>query len=101
MNTMRSVVSDFINRRGDMANSKGNFIAWLSGHRHADGMVKIDDFIHVIQDGDTCQKADKDGNQREFNDISEQSFAVYTVDKAKRKVYITKIGAGDDRSFTY
>lgn len=98
---MRSVVSDFINRRGDMANSKGNFIAWLSGHKHADGMVKIDDFIHVIQDGDTCQKADAEGNQREFNDISEQSFAVYTVDKAKRKVYITKIGAGNDRSFTY
>ena len=101
MNAMRSVVSDFINRRGDMANSKGSFIAWLAGHRHADGMVKIDDFIHVIQDGDTCQKADNDGYKREANTISEQSFAVYTVDKAKRKVYITKIGAGDDRSFTY
>ena len=84
-----------------MANSKGNFIAWLSGHRHADGIVKIDDFIHVIQDGDTCQKADKAGNERLVNTTSEQSFAVFTVDKAKHKVYVTRIGAGDDRSFTY
>ncbi len=98
---IRSIVSDYVNKTGDMANSKGSFIGWISGHNHAEGMIKISDFIHVIADGDTCQKAAGTGVEREANTISEQSFSVFTVDKANRRVYITGIGAAADRSFTY
>jgi hypothetical protein len=33
--------------------------------------------------------------------ITEQSFDVFTVNKAERKIYATKIGAGDDREIAY
>ena len=98
---MRKVFSDYVKKTGDMANCKGDFIGWLSGHVHADSMVRISNFIQVTTDGDTAMKADVHGNTRELNAVTEQCFDVFTVNKETRTVNITRIGAGEDRSFKY
>ena len=47
--------------------------------------IKLPYVIKIIQKGD----------------ITEQSFDVFTVNRAERKIYATKIGAGTDREISY
>lgn len=98
---IRGIIKDFVGKTGDFKDYKGSFIAWLSGHTHEDFMVyTADDFTSVVSNGD-CQIRTDGTPERTVNTINEQSFNVFTVDKAKRRVYITRIGAGDDRCFVY
>ena len=39
--------------------------------------------------------------ERVANTTTEQSFDVFTVNKAEGKIYVTKIGAGDNREISY
>lgn len=100
---VRKVVEDFKNKTGEFTDYKGDFIAWLSGHEHLDDMIYFSNnggFVQVISDGDTTLTSEK-GRVRELNTVDEQSFQVFTVDKNKKKVYCTRIGSGEDRSFNY
>lgn len=99
----RSVVEGFKDKTGEFADYKGDFVAWLSGHSHFDNMLYYSGngkFVQVISDGDTPLTSEK-GRVRELNTVDEQSFQVFTVDKNKKRVYCTRIGSGEDRSFNY
>ncbi len=98
---VRAVVRNYINRENGFENAKGSFVGWLSGHDHADSMIVFDGFTQITTDGDTTRKADKWANDRKMGTYTEQCFDVFTVDKANKKVYVTRIGAGNDRSFIY
>lgn len=85
----------------DFTGRGGNFIGWLAGHIHRDDMVKQDGIVAVS----TCNDATRSGEGERFFHIggtdSEHSFDVFTVDKKNRKVYITRVGYGEDREFVY
>lgn len=100
---VRAIVEGFKTKTGDFADYKGDFIGWFSGHSHCDDMMYYSDngsFVQVISDGDTVISSNPEIS-RDINTVNEQSFQVITVDKGNRRVYCTRIGAGEDRSFNY
>ncbi len=96
----REVVEGYMKKTGDYADYKGQFIGWFSGHEHYDHMTKIGNFTQTISNGDGTPVTSGMPN-RPVNTIDEQCFDVVTIDKANRQVYLTRIGAGEDRSFVY
>ena len=95
---------DTVNVDVDFTNAKGEFVGYFSGHAHADYYYDSANYgIDIIttrcdghQENDSTLYA-----EREAGTIREQSFDVFTVNKAERKIYATKIGAGSDRAITY
>ena len=88
---LRNVISEFTSKGG-------KFVGVFNGHSHRDVLTKLNGFNVYITDGDTVISSDK---TRTINTITEQEFNVVTVNTDTRKVTITKIGAGEDVSFTY
>lgn len=96
----REVIEGYMNKTGDYANYKGEFIGWFSGHSHYDHMLNISNFAQVVSNGDGTPVTSGMPN-RPLNTVAEQCFDVVTIDKVNRQVYLTRIGAGEDRSFVY
>ena len=81
----------------DFSGAKGELVGYFGGHIHAD--KNWDDGFPVITsrsdaqvENDAALKA-----ERVAGTVTEQSFDVFTVNKSSRKIYATKIGAGNDR----
>ncbi len=83
----------------DFTGKGGNFVAWLGGHRH-------DDHINVL-DGITLVDVATDASYENYKKlgkrgkIEEHAFDVFTIDTKLHKVYVTRIGGGEDREFDY
>ncbi len=96
---IRNCLSDFVNKTGAFAGAKGTFVGMFNGHEHEDVVTKLDGFNVFITD---CDSVTSSGDfARDINTVSEQSFNVVTVNAAEGKVYITKIGAGENLEFTF
>lgn len=88
----------------DAANteSQATVIGILSGHQHADIALKTSGGLNVI--ATNCDPAEGDcqeGRDRTIGTTSEQCFDVVNIDLTNKKVYLTRIGAYSDRSFTF
>ncbi len=85
----------------DYTGRGGDFIAWLCGHWHLDQML--------VENGVTClstvndSMGAQDGNRTPHvkGTDTEHSFDIFTVDKKAHTVYVTRVGLGEDRQFTY
>ena len=79
----------------DFTGKGGNFAAWVGGHTHKD--------MHLLQNGvlTVCSTSDCLGIGKTRQTATEQAFDIFTIDKSTHKIHITRIGAGDDREFTY
>lgn len=72
----------------------GTIIALIHGHRHADTYANTNDYNHI-------------GVTRGFALVAEQgtakeyAFDVFTIDKANKVIYETRIGRGNSRSYAY
>lgn len=86
----------------DFTDAKGEFVGYIHGHNHTDnvhtsyGFNIIGTRCDAKEENDATLKA-----ERVIGTITEQSFDVFTVNKAERKIYVTKIGAGSDRVIEY
>lgn len=88
---------DYVSVEADFSGAKGELVGYFGGHIHAD--KNWDDGFPVITsrsdaqvENDAALKA-----ERVAGTVTEQSFDVFTVNKSSRKIYATKIGAGNDR----
>ena len=80
----------------DLVHSK--VICVLSGHRHADGTVETSAGVRVI--ASTCDAVLEQGSlTRTRRTISEGAFDVVQIDLTNSKIYLTRIGAGSNRSY--
>lgn len=93
---------DYVTVNVDFTNAKGQYIAHFSGHTHTDSLT-TDFGIPIIttrcdgnEENDTTLNAEK-----VLGTVTEQSFDIFTVNKAEGKIYATKIGAGSDRVINY
>jgi len=82
----------------DFTGKGGDFAVWVGGHTHRSG--------HLLQNGvlTVCSPSDSMVSARGLrlqNTPTEQAFDIFTVDKSAHKLYITRIGAGEDREFAY
>lgn len=79
--------------------TRGDFIAVLVGHFHAD-KIDYEDGLPYIFTSNATMYCHGD-HIRKDGDKSEILFDVMTVDKRTRKIYITRVGYGEDRIATY
>ena len=89
---------DYVNVSADFTTAKGKLTGYFHGHNHRDSIQTICGF-HVI--GTRCDAAEENDAtlkaERVEKTITEQSFDVFTVNKAQCQIHVTKIGAGTDR----
>jgi len=78
---------------------KNDVIAVLAGDRHTDRLEYSEGGIPHIFTGNSVtyysQAARKDGDKREL------LYDVLTIDRGERKIYVTRVGAGENREATY
>ena len=84
----------------DYTNVNATPICAIGGHQHEDlDYMSAEDIPIIVT---TCDGLYSEGGvTRTPGSISEQAFDVVTVDKTNRTIYLTRIGAGSDRTFTY
>ena len=85
----------------DFTNGGGNVIGWFSGHVHYDNMVDMPEGIKLITTLCDGWSPWADAPAKTRGTTTEQAFDILTINKKSRKVDLTRIGAGNNRSFTY
>lgn len=83
----------------DFSSNTGVLICCISGHNHTDQSATVDGVLHINTTCDALYQ--DDGYNRTAGTIYEQAFDVFNIDTPKRTIKITRIGAGNDRQFTY
>ncbi|MQB67142.1 hypothetical protein DN438_03370 [Lactobacillus reuteri] len=99
---LQAIASAYAAKTGDFANAKGDLIGWFGGHYHADDITVRNGVTYITTIADCMSIWDiPNVPTKEVGTTSEQAFDVATVDRTNRRVNLTRIGAGSDRSFTY
>lgn len=83
----------------DFSDISATVVGYFAGHKHADMINTVDNVTYVLTTSDALFQ--DDGYNREMNTINEQAFDVIQIDTLNRQVFLTRIGAGSNRSFTY
>jgi len=91
----------FDNRTYDYANTNADPVCLIGGHAHIDHAMSTDGGIPVIIT--TCDSTGQDsgGLDRTLYTVTEQAFDVITINYSTRKINCTRIGAGNDREFSF
>lgn len=101
-NSLSTVESEFqVNISADFTGKGGDVICWVTGHVHTDNIVDSPNGITLVttlNDHKTRLSSSTSGTS---GTISEQAFDIFTIDKANKRVYLTRIGMGSDREFEY
>ncbi len=85
----------------DYTERGGEFAVWVSGHTHYDNAVVTDGTLCTATISDWHHQSARLTFKREEGTITEQAFDVFTIDPARHKIRVTRIGAGEDREFDY
>lgn len=89
----------------DFTNAPGEFVAYFSGHMHADYHYKASDGWGVDIITTRCDSANENNAdllaERVEGTTTEQCFDVFTVNTKTRTIHATRIGAGDSRTISY
>lgn len=82
---------------------RGDLIGVLVGHYHRDMVVYGNDGFPYIFTGNSVMYNDgkPDKPLRVDGDKSELLFDVMTIDRKERKIYITRVGVGEDREIVF
>ena len=100
---LKELLAAFKNRRaceyGNFENAKGELVAYICGHNHADRNATEDGVLHVSTGSEAYYRDDV--WQRTLGTASETIVDVFALDKVARKLYAVRIGAGKDRVFDY
>lgn len=84
----------------DFTQDTGVFVCALSGHGHIDYSSTSKGFLTI---GITCDALynTHDGYTKELGTVTQGAFDVISIDYTNRAIRCTRIGAGNDRQFTY
>lgn len=85
----------------DYSGCTGEVVCVFSGHNHVDGCIKTDGGLNVISTTCDAYGEPEGGVVRTKGTITEQAFDVVNIDYENKKIYMTRIGAGEDRTFSY
>ena len=85
----------------DYSGCTGEVVCVFSGHNHVDGCIQTDGGLNVISTTCDAYGAPEGGVVRTKGTITEQAFDVVNIDYENKKIYMTRIGAGEDRVFSY
>ena len=85
----------------DYTGRGGEFAAWVSGHTHYDKVAVVEGTLCTSIMSDWNHQCEKLTIQRTTGTTNEHAIDVYTIDPEKHKLYVVRIGAGEDREFDY
>lgn len=80
----------------DFTGRGGEFITWVGGHWHEDLLGDVEGIKCLAVSHDYAKLPERVKGQ-----VSEQLFDILTIDRKRHKVYVTRIGYGEDREFNY
>ena len=83
----------------DFSNKSGELIGYLCGHNHKDRAAGCKDVLHISTGCDSYCK--DDDLLRDIGTVNNTLFDLFLVDKDKRTVNVFRVGAGNNREFTY
>lgn len=78
----------------------GSIIAIMTGHYHYDQNFVDCGINHIASTCALC-KSYYGQYSRLLHTVSEEAFDIVTVDISARKIYMKRVGAGNDRTFSY
>ncbi len=85
----------------DYTGRGGNFAVWVGGHSHCDKDMVYDGILSVATVNDGMHNSESNPFKHVEGTTTEQAFDIYTIDKKNHKLYVTRIGCGEDREFEY
>lgn len=92
---------DAVSVEVDFSSAKGQYIAHVSGHDHIDSITVYEGITIITSRCDGANEPSESGLTKTAGTVTEQSFDVFTVNRKEKRIYITKIGAGDNRYWDY
>ena len=93
---------DAVSVTADFSGAKGQYIAHFAGHSHTDSCGVYDGITVITTRCDGKEENDAALNEEKVpGTTTEQSFDVFTVNRATRRIVATKIGAGGSRTISY
>lgn len=98
---LEQLVDDFYMKQGYAKNYSGTMLCWIAGHEHRDAMQRIHDGVMLVVSNADCFLQLDGAPERIKGTTSEQCFDIFSINRAEKKVYITRVGAGEDREFAY
>lgn len=86
----------------DFTADTNTFVCCLCGHGHDDeSHVDSDGVLTIMTNCDADAVSSIAGYDRTVGTVNEQCFDIATIDTEHKKIYLTRIGAGSDREFSY
>ena len=85
----------------NFANKVRTFIGALTGHTHVDGYYIYDNRFPVIVTECDAWNGQIGGTERTPGTIAEQAFEIAQIDVIAKRIYLTRIGHGNDRVFSF
>lgn len=75
---------------------------WICGHCHYDGSIIYKNMLIISTQTDNLTMSTQYGGaEMTIGTDTEQAFDCFQIDTLNRKIYATRIGAGNDREWTY
>lgn len=102
--SLANVIADFrATVSADFRGKGGDVICWLAGDTHTDTITTMTPYANIVQVTTINDHKNRPSGEAQGTrgTITEQAFDIMTVDRASRRVYLTRIGAGSDREFSY
>lgn len=95
-----NIISGYTAKTGEFSSHKGKILCWVSGHAHRDALIEWHGTHMVVTNAD-CFVKSEGAQTRTLGTTSEQCFDIFCVDKKAKKVKIVRIGAGENREFSF
>lgn len=85
----------------DFSAYNGTFVCHISGHSHRDQSGVTDGILNISTVCDASYTDDESITSRAIGTTNEHAFDIFSIDIINRTIYVTRIGAGSDRSFIF
>jgi hypothetical protein len=85
----------------DFSTANAEIAFCIYGHIHNDGDVVKDGILHIKSCCSQNESVQYNRSISTFNTLKEECFDVIELDTASKKITMRRIGAGNDREFTY
>lgn len=84
----------------DLLNGTGKVVCWVAGHSHVDKLFSLNGLTVVVTMNDGARQEPGAPEKIEGTD-TEQAFDIFSILREERTVYITRVGVGEDREFSF
>ncbi len=93
------IINDILQKYNDIILC--NIVGIFSGHVHRDHLQQALTDVWAVSTANDCYELYDGTYEREYGTLTEQAFDVVQIDSMARKVFLTRVGCGENREYTY